>query len=134
MDRDREARTLGNVPVEWGDAMLADRFRLSAVVQLELLHSTRNETEFQEWDERLSTLRPIPVTVDACHAAVGALRELASRSPGYHRVGLADALVAASAQQGGIGVLHYNHRHFAKLREVLQFDNQPLAEPGTFER
>jgi len=43
-------------------------------------------------------------------------------------------LIAASAQEAGVGVLHYNFKHFEKLATVLTFDCVSLAPPGTFER
>ncbi len=45
------------------------------------------------------------LTQTIADAAVSALRELADISPGYHRVGLADALIAATAQAHGVNVL-----------------------------
>jgi hypothetical protein len=69
-------------------------------------------------------------------AAISALRSLAAKAPTYQRVGLGDALVAVSAQDANpaVGVLHYNHRDFEKLAEVLGFVEVPLAPPGAFER
>jgi predicted nucleic acid-binding protein len=109
---------------------------MSPVVQLELLHSARTRAEFEAWHERLGQFRSVPLTNSACVAAIQAISDLASRgSDGYHRVGLGDALVAASAQDvnPAVGVLHYNHRHFDRLAEVLAFDSVPLGAPGTFE-
>ena len=123
------------MPPEWGEAIRHDQLRTSPVVMLELLHSTRSQSEFDEWDERLSRLRSVPVTATACQAAIGALRELAHQGDGFHRVGLGDALLAASASEApGVGVLHYNPRDFDKLASVLTFQNVVLAAPGTFER
>jgi predicted nucleic acid-binding protein len=122
------------VPPDWSRAITADLLLTSPIVQLELLHSTRTAAEFAEWDERLSRLRAIELNGPICRAAIAALRELSQRSSGYHRVGLGDALIAASAADRNVGVLHYNHQDFDKLREVLVFENVPLAAPGTFER
>jgi predicted nucleic acid-binding protein len=123
------------VPGEWLHAIAADQILTSPIVRLETLHSTRNFAEFEAWDEHLSLLHEIQLTYPACRAAIAALRELAARSAGYHRVGLGDALIAASAADvnPAVGVLHYNHGDFARLAEVLDFDEVPLAPPGTFE-
>lgn len=128
------ARALGIVPPEWPRAVAADQILTSPIVKLELLHSARTAAEFAEWEERLSVLREIEVPRPVCQAAIGALRELSEKSDGYHRVGLGDALIAASASLRDVGVLHYNHRDFARLREVLEFENVPVAVPGTFEQ
>jgi predicted nucleic acid-binding protein len=129
------ATLLGNVPPEWGHAIAADQILTSPIVKIETLHSTRNLAEFDAWNERLSLLREVPLTQPACVAAIAALRELAGKNPGYHRVGLGDALIAASAADvnPAIGVLHYNHQDFSRLAEVLSFEDVPLAAPGTFE-
>jgi len=126
---------MGNVPPEWASAIRADQILTSPVVRIEVLHSTRNLTEFDEWNGRLMLLREVQLTNSACQAAIGALRELAGVSDEYHRVGLGDALIAASAQDvnPAVGVLHYNFRDFERLAEVLAFEQVPLAPPGTFE-
>jgi hypothetical protein len=92
--------------------------------------------EFDEWNQRLSVLREVPLTYTACLAAISALRTLAAKAAGYHRVDLGDALIAASAQDvnPAVGVLHYNHVHFEKLAEILGIEEVPLAPPGTFEQ
>jgi predicted nucleic acid-binding protein len=121
------------VPPEWPAAIRRDQLLTSPVVKLELLHSTRNAAEFEVWDARLAVLRAIDLTATIANAAVGALRELAPISNGYHRVGLGDALIAASAQDAGVGVLHYNPTDFDRLNEVMHFDSVLLAPVGTFE-
>jgi predicted nucleic acid-binding protein len=72
----------------------------------------------------------VPVTVSVQRAAIGALRALADRGPLHHRIPPADALIAAAAQEAGIGVLHYD-RHYDRLAEVLAFDSRWAAPPGT---
>jgi predicted nucleic acid-binding protein len=129
----RRAQQIGNVPRDWARAIEADQLRSSPVVEIELLHSTRNAVEFEEWRSMLSILRPVPLTNSACNAAIHALWELSQKSDGYHRVGLGDALIAASAQDHSVGVLHYNPKDFGKLAEVLSFESVPLGKPGEFE-
>lgn len=113
------AQLLGNAPPEWSQAMAADQILTSPIVRIELLHSTRSLKEFDEWNQRLALLREVPLTNTACQAAMTALRELAAIAPKYHRVGIADALIAASAQDvnPAAGVLHYHHRDFRRLAE-----------------
>jgi len=84
----------------------------------------------------LSVLREVPLTHTACLAAISAIRNLAAKAAMYHRVDLGDALVAASAQDvnPAVGVLHYNHRHFERLAQVLSFVEVPIAPRGTFEQ
>jgi predicted nucleic acid-binding protein len=129
----QRARKIGNVPPDWARAIEADQLRSSPVVEIELLHSARNAAEFEEWRLMLSILRPVPLTNPACNAAIHALWELSQKSDGYHRVGLGDALIAASAQDAAVGVLHYNPKDFEKLAEVLNFESVPIGAPGEFE-
>jgi len=69
---------------------------------------------------------------DCRHLRLGS-RDLASDGPGQHRVPLADALIAAAAQDAGVEVLHYDH-HYDRLAQVLNFESVWIASPGTLER
>jgi hypothetical protein len=40
------------------------------------------------------------------------------------------ALIAAAAQEAGLGVLHYDH-HYDRLAEVLSFASRWAAAPGS---
>lgn len=65
-----------------------------------------------------------------CSAALGAMGELAAHSVGYHRISPPDYLIAAAAQDAGIGVLHYDH-DFDRLAEVMNFESRWIAQPGS---
>jgi predicted nucleic acid-binding protein len=131
----RRARRTGENPTDWTNAVGWGQIITSPVVRLELLHSELHSILFAEIDEMLGLLEEVQITASTFRTAIGAVRDLAQMaSGGYHRVGLADALIAASAQERGCGVLHYNARDFDKLARVLVFDSVPLAPPGTFER
>lgn len=115
---------------EWVAAILNEQIATCVPCRLELLYSTRTEAEFVQWDEALAGLREVPITRTICEAAVAGMRELAAHSDGYHRVPLPDFLIAAAAQDVGIGVLHYD-RHFDKLQEVFNFASRWIAPAGT---
>lgn len=115
---------------EWQAAILAGQIATCAVVKLELLYSTRSAEEYSRWDERLSALRNVPVTETVCRAALTAMRELAERSDGYHRASPPDYLIAAAAQDVGVGVLHYDE-HYDRLAESLNFESRWIAPRGT---
>ena len=70
------------------------------------------------------------------HRAYRALRDLSAISipaePARHRVGHLDAIVAATAHDAVIDVLHYD-RHFLRLAKVLNFEPVWFAEPGSIE-
>jgi hypothetical protein len=93
------------------------------VVRFELLYSTRNVEEFEEIDRNLADLRDVPITISVQRAALTAMHDLAAR--GQHRVKLSDLLVAAAAQEAGVGVLHCD-ADFDLLATVLSFESRWL--------
>jgi predicted nucleic acid-binding protein len=127
---------MGNCPDDWTNAMGWGQILTSPVVRMELLHDEYYSVHFKEIDEILGLLEEVKVTGGTFKTALGAVRDLAEsgNSGGYHRVGMGDALIAASAQERGVGVIHYNPKDFKKLAKVLVFDSVPLAPSGTFER
>jgi predicted nucleic acid-binding protein len=132
---DASARARVHYPAirdEWATALRAGQIATCALSTLELLYAARDATELDALLADEATLRDIPITVSVQRAAIRALRDLAHRSPGYHRVKLPDALIAAAAQHAAIGVLHYD-RHYDRLAEVLNFDSRWIARPGSLD-
>jgi predicted nucleic acid-binding protein len=115
---------------EWAQALRNDQINTCAVTKLEILYSTRTHAEFEAWDEALAALHDIPITRAVCAAALSAMGALAAHSDGYHRIPLPDYLIAAAAEDAGIGVLHYD-RHFDRLQEVLGFESRWIASAGS---
>ncbi|MGI8729981.1 MAG: PIN domain-containing protein [Solirubrobacteraceae bacterium] len=130
----RRSKQLGNTPADWTAALYNGQLLTSPIVKLELLHSTSNAVDFEKLDDLLGWFREIEISPPVFRAAEWALRELAKIGENYHRVGVADALIAASAAERSVGVLHYNHKDFRRLARVLRFNVVELAPPGTFER
>jgi predicted nucleic acid-binding protein len=114
----------------WVAALRAGMIATCSIVTLELLYSTRTADEFRLVEADQALLRDVAVTVSVQRAAIGALRALAAIGPRHHRVPLADALIAAAAQEAALGVLHYDH-HYDRLAEVLAFDSRWAAPTGT---
>jgi predicted nucleic acid-binding protein len=100
------------------------------IVTLELLRSARDRGEVERREAWQSTFHHVPVTRSVQRAALTAIRELARRGAGHHRVPVRDVLIAAAAQESGVGVLHYD-RHFDRLAEVLHFSSVWLAPAGS---
>ncbi len=116
---------------EWRRAVRGGQILDNAVVRLELLYSTRDIGEYEALEERLDALpRHIPVTATICVAALTALRELAAKQPKYHRVKTPDVLIAASAQEHAVGVLHCDG-HYERLAEVMAFEHRWLVPRGS---
>jgi len=101
-----------------------------SVVTLEIMYSARDHVELEDLDATQAMLRDIPMTESIHQAALTAIRELARRGAGHHRVPVPDVLIAAAAQEAGVGVLHYD-RHFDRLAEVLHFSSVWLAPAGS---
>jgi len=100
-----------------------------SVVTLEVMYSARDREELEDLEATQAMLRDIPMTDSIHQAALTAIRELAQRGAGHHRVPVVDVPIAAAAQEAGVGVLHYDH-HFDRLAEVLHFRSVWLAPAG----
>ena len=116
----------------WAAALRGRQIATCSIVILELLYSARNAQDLTIVEAEQALLREVPVATSAQRAAIGALRQLASDGPGQHRVPIADALIAAAAQDAGIDVLHYDH-HYDRLAQALNFTSVWIAPPGTLE-
>lgn len=114
----------------WLAALLGNRLRLSPLVRVEILLSTRSGGEFDRLAEHLDAIRPAPLSTSVIRAAEAAMRALAHRSAGAQRVPIVDYLVAAAAQELGAAVIHYD-RDYDTLAEVLEFESIWLAPAGT---
>ena len=118
------------VRAAWKHALLADQLRLSPPARLEILLTARNASTFDELAEELSAWRTAPLTASVIRAAEQAMRRLAHRSAGAHRLPIVDYLLAAAAQEAGSGVLHYD-RDYDTLAELMTFNSVWLAPPGS---
>lgn len=127
-----ERRDRAGVRDEWRAALVADQLLLCAVTEYELLFSARDHSSYEAIESRLGGFRHLPMTDGVHRTALTAMRELATSGPLHHRVKLPDLLIAACAQEAGVGVLHYD-RDFDRLSEVLAFESRWLSDPGTLD-
>jgi predicted nucleic acid-binding protein len=109
-------------------AIIDDRLWITPVVRMEILYSARTGAEYAALERELDALRILRSDRAVADAAMGALRELASRRDGYHRVPVTDALIAAAAAEHGALVVLHRDAHFDRLAEVLAF--QSIVLPG----
>ena len=114
----------------WIEALLADRVRLSPAVELEILLTARDGEGFDDLLEELSALRTAPLNASVWRAATAAMRALAHRSSGTHRIPIVDYLVAAGAQEINAAVLHYD-ADYDVLAQVMSFESTWLAPAGS---
>ena len=115
---------------EWEAAVKTDQIVTCSIVTMELLFAARDADGVAQTEKVQATLRQAPVTASVQRAAIGAVRELAQGGAGAHRIPPPDILIAAAAQEAGIGVLHYD-RHYDRLADVLHFDSLWIAPPGS---
>ena len=114
---------------QWAAALRGGQIATCSIVTLELLYSARDSSELAVVESGQALLREVPVAVSAQRAAIGALRDLAAHGAGQHRVPIADALIAAAAQEAGVDVLHYDD-HYDRLAGVLNFASIWIAPAG----
>ncbi len=115
---------------DWIETLLADRLRLSPAVKLEILLTARDGESFDELLDELSALRTAPLGTPVLRAATAAMRALAHRSAGPHRIPIVDYLTAASAQEINATVLHYD-ADYDVLSQVMSFESAWLAPAGS---
>lgn len=119
-----------SVRERWAVAVEADQIATCSIVTMELLYSARDADSLAETEKIEASLRQIPVTVSVQRAAISAVSELGQQGAGTHRIPPPDILIAAAAQEAGVGVLHYD-RHYDRLTRVLNFESVWIAPPGS---
>jgi hypothetical protein len=130
---DTSARVRTHLPSlreEWNAAVKADQIVTCSIVTMELLFAARDADGVAQIEKVQATLRQAPVTASVQRAAIGAVRELAQRGAGAHRIPPPDILIAAAAQETGIGVLHYDRR-YDRLTDMLHFDSVWISPAGS---
>lgn len=99
---------------------------LCTITALELLYTARTAEEYGAMLERLRRLPWYDLRDQ--RAAVAVQHRLASR--GQHRTSLPDVIVAATAAEYGLTVLHYDS-DYERLAEVSGIAHEWVAERGT---
>jgi predicted nucleic acid-binding protein len=100
---------------------------LCAITRLEMLHSARSLTEYEQIETELSAFHDLRMNAETLTTATAAHRELGRK--GRHRLPIPDLLIAACAQQHQAAVLHVD-RHYEVLAEVLAFAPVRLTTIG----
>lgn len=77
-----------------------------AVVDLEVLYSSRNLSDYEEVLEERRSLDAAPVTPEVMDTALDLQHQLARR--GQHRVPIPDLIISAAALRANLVVLHYD--------------------------
>jgi predicted nucleic acid-binding protein len=97
------------------EAVVNRQLRSSPVVRLEMTVGARNRQDLEDKQARMGAVAELPLTSAIIDAAISGLSEMiATGSPGFQKAPIADALITATAQANGIGVLYYD-RDFDRL-------------------
>ncbi len=94
--------------------LLGDAFLISAITVAELYVGVRGGSEERQLEQFLLAFEVVPISGD-----IGRIGGLFRRDYGRsHGVGLADALIGATAQEQQAIVVTFNSRHYPMLVEV----------------
>jgi predicted nucleic acid-binding protein len=99
---------------------------LCTITALEILYSARNTEEYNRDYARLGTLRWVDLS--APRSAADLQRELAQR--GWHRTSIPDVVIAATAAEHNLVVLHYDS-DYERLAEAAKITHQWIVPSGS---
>jgi predicted nucleic acid-binding protein len=115
----------------WNTVVVAGDIGICEMVLLELLHSARTGNEMRALRRDLTSLPQHTMTEGAWGRAVDVYQLLADREPQHHRsVKLPDLLIAASAEEAGWTLVHYDQDYDA-IASVTGQATRWVAERGS---
>ena len=99
-----------------------------AIVDLEVLYSTRSAADYEEVLEERRALDAAPITPVVMETAIELQRALAQQ--GQHRIPIPDLIISASARRANLVVLHYDE-DFARIHDVGGAAHEWVVPRGT---
>ena len=99
---------------------------LCTMTAMEILFSARNADEYNRDYERLTTMRWFDLSTP--RRAVELQHDLAQR--GWHRTSIPDVVIAATAAEHGLVVLHYDS-DYERLAETSGIEHEWIVPRGT---
>lgn len=99
-----------------------------AIVDLEVLFSSRNLADFEAVLEERRSLDSAPITPEVMSRAIELQHALARR--GQHRIPIPDLMISAAAQVAGLVVLHYD-ADFERLSTIGGADHEWVVPQGS---
>ena len=90
-----------------------------AIINLEVLYSARNLSEYCAIRAELDSLTDVPITPRVMDRALVVQWKLARI--GHHRLAIADLIIAAAAESADLAVLHYD----ADFERIAAVTGQP---------
>ncbi len=125
-------RVVGNdLRREFDDAVVEGQVATCDMVRLELLYSTQSSHEFRALRHDLQALHDCPIGKRQWERALEVYDQLARRGGLHHRaVKHPDLLIAAAAEAGGVGLLHYD-ADYERIAAITGQDVKWLAPRGS---
>ena len=121
-------------PDRWGwltTRVIDGSVAMPAPARFEILHTARSPKEFDELRFELDLIEDAPIESADWGPVFDVYASLAAKGGHRHRqLGLADALVAASAARAGLTLLHYD-QHFDVIAEITGQPTEWIAPRGT---
>lgn len=105
------------------------QIRSSPVVRLEMIWGARTKKEAEEKERRIS-VPELALSPDIIDRAMIGLTKMIAQPHSVRKVPIPDALIAATAQATGVGVLHYDE-DFNILSEVFGIKSAWVAPKGS---
>lgn len=104
-----DGRITGARRARYEAAVRGDEIVVTDPFRLEALYSARDAGAFAALDQQLDGFRRAHGSTQTWARATELQRQLAQDRAVSHRVKLADVLLAACAEETGVGILHYDH-------------------------
>jgi predicted nucleic acid-binding protein len=106
---------------------LAGSLCICPIGQLEQLYSARSAAEYDAWGERMrASYRIVDAPFDLLPRALNLQRDLAHHHGMWHRVAIPDLLIAETALEHGLGVVHVD-ADFDRIAEVRPLTTRRLG-------
>lgn len=119
------------VKARWLELLAADQLAICDQVRLEILFSARSHPDYQALAEELGGLHEMTMDGATFRRALEVQARLAATGGLHHRsVTIADLLVAAAAEAGGLAVWHYDE-DFDRIAEITGQQTEWVAPRGS---
>ena len=119
---------LGPVSRRLGPLIESGEVASCSIVDLELLYSARNLTQYEALLDERRGLPQVELSQSTFNDAINIQHELAKR--GHHRLPIPDLIIAAAAQSANTTVLHYD-RDFQLIADATDLEHEWVAPAGS---
>ncbi len=119
---------LPSVGARLGPLIIDGEIASCSIVDLEILYSSRNLSDYEAILEERRSLDSAPITPEVLGTAVDLQHELARR--GQHRIPIPDLIISAAALEANLIVLHYDS-DFERLAAIGGASHEWVVPQGS---